>query len=32
MRLRSPIIWYGGKGQMTSKLLPLAEPGGERPA
>ena len=23
MRLRSPIVWYGGKGLMVAKLLPL---------
>ena len=25
-RLRSPLIWYGGKGMMVSKLLPLLPP------
>jgi DNA adenine methylase len=23
MRLRSPICWFGGKGKMVKKLLPL---------
>lgn len=26
MKLRSPIMWFGGKGHMTAKLLPLLPP------
>lgn len=25
-RLRSPIVWFGGKGNMVAKLLPLIPP------
>lgn len=24
-KLRSPLCWFGGKGQMTSKIVPIIE-------
>lgn len=29
-RLRAPVQWFGGKGNMLAKLLPLVPEGGRR--